>query len=499
MGRFQKMNKQRQQQHQEQQQQHEENGNTANTTTTTMLSSHRQAGLFVLFMASLTLYHGSAYTSTTLDAMYKDSRFVSSSSTSSSTSRGDERSLRTRQPETTDNEQNFTTVYEPAEIETWLIGPEKNGRKFNFHHSTRIRKQMADGCKLYLNESVSPFYDRLQQFRAEIHDYTTILDNFLLKNDGSDMAVSTTATRRDSASPTSTATARRRRLTDQTHLPEPKLQPVADLRKQIKADGGSHEICDTLELHPDGLPGIFGKSQMLSKVPNGGGYVEPLLTPLRHLEHCYANHPFNSSYVMDMHYLVHDFASLCRKLTPSSRTVFVDMGASLDFHDKTKDPAKSGIGSKLAPAVFVTEVYQKFGFKFDHIYAYEVTPKEPSDVYRRIPDDLKAAYHWYNVGVDAAITASNNPLKLLLENFDENDFVVVKLDIDTHSIEQPMVELILNDERFHSIIDCFYFEHHVHLLELAPYWRSGMAGTVEDSLQLFSKLRERGVAAHYWP
>ena len=73
------------------------------------------------------------------------------------------------------------------------------------------------------------------------------------------------------------------------------------------------------------------------------------------------------------------------------------------------------------------------------------------------------------------------------------------IDIDTHSIEQPMVELILNDERFHKLIDCFYFEHHVLLRELAPYWTSSMVGTVEDSLKLFTTLRERGVAAHYWP
>jgi hypothetical protein len=165
------------------------------------------------------------------------------------------------------------------------------------------------------------------------------------------------------------------------------------------------------------------------------------------------------------------------------------MGAALDFHD----------GSNLVPAVYVTDVYQKFGFKFDHIYAYEVNPQEPSDVYQRIPDDLKAAYHWYNVGVNASLTSSNNPLKLLMDNFNEDDFVVVKLDIDTHSIEQPMVELLLTDDRLQSLVDCFYFEHHVHLKELAPYWMETMGGSVEDSLQLFTTLREKGIAAHYWP
>jgi hypothetical protein len=73
------------------------------------------------------------------------------------------------------------------------------------------------------------------------------------------------------------------------------------------------------------------------------------------------------------------------------------------------------------------------------------------------------------------------------------------IDIDTHSIEQPMVELLLNNERLAEIIDCFYFEHHVHLKEMAPYWKGSMGGTVEDSLKLFTTLREKGIAAHYWP
>ena len=528
----------------------EENGNT-NTTTATqatfssssllLLSSCRlsqkskksrrhHAGLFVLLMAALTLYHGSTYTSSsslpTLKLVgttmgYNNNNNDDNNGSTRELSGERSSSLRTHQQPSHHQQQQHqqqlqhnnvtktkkTRSYEPAEIETWLFAPggPMNGRKFNFHHNTKIRKNMADGCQLYLNESVSPFYDKLQQFRKEIHNYATILDNFLSLNDDDAMSTPTA----DEAMSTTTATATQQRHLQ--HLPEPKLQPVKDLRKQIMADGGSHQICDTLELHPQGLQGIFGKSQMLSKVPHNGGFVEPLITPLRHLEHCYANHPYNSSYIMDMHYLIHDFASLCRKLTPTSRTVFIDMGASLDFHDDQKDDdqnttttngtdhRRAKTATKLAPAVFVTEVYQKFGFKFDHIYAYEVTPKEPTDVYSRIPEELKSAYHWYNVGVNATITSSHNPLKLLLENFDENDFVVVKLDIDTHSIEQPMVELILNDERFHKLIDVFYFEHHVHLLELAPYWRTSMFGTVEDSLQLFSKLREKGVAAHYWP
>jgi hypothetical protein len=128
---------------------------------------------------------------------------------------------------------------------------------------------------------------------------------------------------------------------------------------------------------------------------------------------------------MNMGYLVHDFGAMCRKLKRHSRTVFLDMGAALDFHS-----------SGSTPAVYITHIYKKFGFKFDHIYAYEVRPKDPSDVYQRIPDDLKASYHWFNVGVEADPKSPNNPLKLILENFNEDDFVVVKLDIDTKYVSR---------------------------------------------------------------
>jgi hypothetical protein len=299
---------------------------------------------------------------------------------------------------------------------------------------------------MYTNESATPFYQRLQTFRSELANYSNALDSFLSNT------------------------------TNRT--------VVTDLRRNIAKDG-SYEVCDSLELHPDGLlKGFFGSSGMLSKVPNGGGYVEALVTPLRHVEICF-DRP--DDFVMDMHYLIHDFASLCRKLSPTSRTVFIDMGAALDYH------------SDLSPAVYVTSVYQKFGFKFDHIYAYEISEKNPDDVYGQIPDQLKPSYHWYNVGVEANISSSKNPMKMLLDEYDENDFVVVKLDVDTHSVEQPMVENILANERLLSLIDVFYFEHHVHLKESAPYWDTSMVGTVEDSLQLFAALRERGVASHYWP
>jgi len=49
-----------------------------------------------------------------------------------------------------------------------------------------------------------------------------------------------------------------------------------------------------------------------------------------------------------------------------------------------------------------------------------------------------------------------------------------------------------------ELVDQFYFEHHVHMVELAPYLKETRQGSMLESLQLFHELRKRGVAAHSW-
>jgi len=64
------------------------------------------------------------------------------------------------------------------------------------------------------------------------------------------------------------------------------------------------------------------------------------------------------------------------------------MGASLSFH---------GGGDK--PIVSLLEVYEKFGFHFDHIYAYELKQTAATDVYNKLlPEKYFTSYHWINAG-----------------------------------------------------------------------------------------------------
>jgi hypothetical protein len=253
-------------------------------------------------------------------------------------------------------------VYVPSNIESYVF---RSTESLGFNVGTE--QNVANACPMWVNATVSPIYGHLREYRAELHQYNKLLEKF-------------------------------------------PGAAVDDLRLHL--DEG---ICDTLEVTNGGLLNIF-KSGALSRVGDAG-FVEPMLPPFRHPGICFDY----KKYLMNMGYLVHDFGAMCRKLHKHSRTLFVDMGAALDFHSS----------SGVTPAIYVTHMYKRFGFKFDHIYAYELKQKDPADVYQRIPDDLRASYHWFNVGVDSDPESPNNPLKMIKENFNKDDFIVVKLDIDT--------------------------------------------------------------------
>jgi hypothetical protein len=261
---------------------------------------------------------------------------------------------------------------------------------------------------------------------------------------------------------------------------------VGDVRTQMTTKDGQEDVCSSLELHPGGLKALFPSGQLSQT--NTSGYIEPLLPPMRHPGFC--SDP--KKYLLNLDYIVHDFAAMCRSLKPTSRIVLIDAGASLDYHNN--------YDGQLSPAVYLVEMFRKFGMPFDHIYAYEVTPLKPSSVFQKVPKEWLPAYHWINVGIDTTPGGKLNPLSMVLDNFNEDDLIVFKLDIDTPSLEMPLAQQLLKDDRFNTMIDQFYFEHHVHLFEIYKNWwgRGQVEGSVKDTLELFSQLRQKGIPAHFW-
>jgi hypothetical protein len=143
----------------------------------------------------------------------------------------------------------------------------------------------------------------------------------------------------------------------------------------------SLDFCKLVDLHADGIQGLFPSGQlsqmMMMMMRNskesgsgsssrggGGGFVEPLLPPMRHPAFC----DEGKRRILDLTYLVHDFGALCRKLKRHSRIVLFDMGASLNYHDDN---------SREDPITHLINLFTKFGFPFDHIYAYEIKHRRP--------------------------------------------------------------------------------------------------------------------------
>jgi len=73
------------------------------------------------------------------------------------------------------------------------------------------------------------------------------------------------------------------------------------------------------------------------------------------------------------------------------------------------------------------------------------------------------------------------------------------LDIDTPSIELPLVQQLLDaPQQTGDTLDEFFFEHHVEGLMQYFGWYLDVNGTFAHSYDMFSSLREMGVRAHSW-
>eukprot|EP00553_Chaetoceros_curvisetus_P001995 CAMPEP_0204620392 /NCGR_PEP_ID=MMETSP0717-20131115/6448_1 /ASSEMBLY_ACC=CAM_ASM_000666 /TAXON_ID=230516 /ORGANISM="Chaetoceros curvisetus" /LENGTH=388 /DNA_ID=CAMNT_0051634587 /DNA_START=40 /DNA_END=1206 /DNA_ORIENTATION=+ len=263
-----------------------------------------------------------------------------------------------------------------------------------------------------------------------------------------------------------------------------RFEPIPDILKTIQ-ETNSYDVCTTTRLEGERVDNFF--SDLALSNTGMSGFVEPLLPPMRHHGIC---SDFRKN-LMNMNYLVHDFEAMCHNLKPTSRRVLIDMGASLSFH-----------GGQAQPIIWLIKLFEKFGFYFDHIYGFEITFTEPEKVYRELlPEEYMASYHWINVGIEHNEDSKLNPLKSILQKFNEDDLIIVKLDIDTPFIELPLTQQLLEnkDGVYSKLIDQFYFEHHVHLGELKNNWRSKVNGTIKDSLELFHELRKEGIPAHFWP
>lgn len=146
------------------------------------------------------------------------------------------------------------------------------------------------------------------------------------------------------------------------------------------------------------------------------------------------------------------------------------------------------------------------GIKINSLYAFEYSPLDMNTLWQQIPDEFIGLYSIVNQGVGKE--GKFHPWTIIKRIVKKNDFVLVKLDIDTASIEVPLAYELLTDTDFdnpiHELIDELHYEDHVMFNDMPQrnntHARSqGMERTIYDSQTLFYKLRQKGIRAHQWP
>lgn len=128
-----------------------------------------------------------------------------------------------------------------------------------------------------------------------------------------------------------------------------------------------------------------------------------------------------------------------------SRRLLFDLGAST-YHGWGSD--RSAIGSK-----WFVQYFARFNTSFDHIYAFEFTPRPPSQIFRDLPIDILARYSYYNLGVSAEIGDVWNVWTFIKEIARPEDYIIVKLDIDSPNIEGNFITQLINDTDLLGLVD----------------------------------------------
>jgi hypothetical protein len=163
-------------------------------------------------------------------------------------------------------------------------------------------------------------------------------------------------------------------------------------------------------------------------------------------------------------------------------------------------------GTRFMDAMhFFSSKYQERGILFDHIYVWEAVYQTVDAYWEGTPPATRAFWEprlsFFN-GVPVTADPAdkiNNPVTRIHQLCRAKDFCAFKLDIDTPSVELPIVSQLLSEPAAtRASLDEFFFEHHVHGLMQDAGWGWQVSGTFADSYQIFGQLRQLGVRAHSW-
>ena len=174
-----------------------------------------------------------------------------------------------------------------------------------------------------------------------------------------------------------------------------------------------------------------------------------------------------------------------------AQKILFDFGASLFNGQDHPTLATPRIGAR-----WFYEYFRSLSLQFDRIIAFEYAQYAPKTYWSQIPDDLLGKLVFINVGVEEK--GKFNPWHILESLVRKQDYVIVKLDVDTSPLETNLMQQVINNSSISSLIDEMFFEMHVTVNEMKASW-GGQPGQLKDTYILFTQLRQMGIRMHSWP
>lgn len=180
-----------------------------------------------------------------------------------------------------------------------------------------------------------------------------------------------------------------------------------------------------------------------------------------------------------------------------------------------------GIGPSI-PTFYA--LYARNCMPFDALWAWEATHQ--SDWWSYVPGWMRPKLTFVNEPVEFNTSTVRDPLAMLRRTARREDYVVMKIDVDTYKDQTRLVEEIAAQPRLYELVDELFFEYHFHVddstqanhprprrerehcakraaamsanerFKFQGYAQS--CDTVDEAISLMQKLRRRGVRSHFW-
>jgi len=293
---------------------------------------------------------------------------------------------------------------------------------------------------------------------------------------------------------------------------------TADATEQVSAANLWLQYAKKAWLPAGGAPPHPSPEELavLSSFSSGGTNTNTeVIEPL----HGVARHPFarvgckgeHHKSIFDITYNI--LYNNCGSKDLKPRTFLFDMGASVGFKGVpggfySEMPTHGGGLSPSLPLFY--RLYTDRCLEPDDIFAWEPHPGVTPDTWwGELPASIRAKVRFFETFVGegtlgAAINTgtTHSPsvtsfLEILASNCKPEDFVIVKLDIDTPEAELTIAQAIARRPDLAALIDEMFFEYHFDFDGMHFGWEK-VDGDVDTALALFYRLRTLGIRIHFW-